>query len=352
MVQRGIREIVQTIGELDSAFNGIAIVSQYTTEEVWQMYDSFLEIANVVGTASTEIIDIAGEYFRQGKSLTETLQLTEAAAVSAKIAGIDARESVEYLTSALNGYQLAASEAMAVSDKFALLAAASATDYEELAIALSKVAAQANTSGVSMDNLLGFIATALETTREAPENIGTAFKTIFARMGEIKDYGATLEDNVNANKVATALDSIGVALFDAQGEMRAMDEVLIEVGKQWDSLNTIQQRYLATILAGTRQQTRLLSIFQDFDRTMELATLSSQADGAALAQHAKYTESLNYAMEKLNNAFESVVQNFSNAQSIIAVVNILTDLLNVIAQLDPTLVLVATTIAGFPFIVQ
>ena len=115
------------------------------------MYDAFLKIANTVGSASTEIIGIAGEYFRQGKSLNETLKLTEAAAISAKIAGIDAAESVEYLTSALNGYQLAASEAMAVSDKFALLAAASATDYEELAIALSKVAAQANTSGVSMD---------------------------------------------------------------------------------------------------------------------------------------------------------------------------------------------------------
>ena len=312
------------------------------------MYDAFLKIANTVGSASTEIIGIAGEYFRQGKSLNETLKLTEAAAISAKIAGIDAAESVEYLTSALNGYQLAASEAMAVSDKFALLAAASATDYEELAIALSKVAAQANTSGVSMDNLLGFIAAALETTREAPENIGTAFKTIFARMGEIKDYGATLEDNVNANKVATALDSIGVALFDAQGEMRAMDEVLIEVGERWDSLNTIQQRYLATTLAGTRQQTRLLSIFQDFDRTMELATLSSESDGAALAQHAKYTESLEYAFEKLNNAYEAVVQNFTNSQSIISVVGLFTDLLNAVSAIPPELVLFSGAIITLP----
>ena len=61
-----------------------------------------------------------------------------------------------------------------VSDKFSKLAATSATDYADLAIALGKVAAQANASGVNMDSLLGFMTTALEVTQEAPENIGTA----------------------------------------------------------------------------------------------------------------------------------------------------------------------------------
>ena len=266
------------------------------------MYDSFESIAKRVGTTTSDVATIAGEYFKQGKSYQEALILTEAAATSAKIAGISAAESVDYLTSALNGYGLAADKAYEVSDKFALLAAKSATDYSDLAIALSKVAAQANNVGVDMDNMLGFIATALENTKEAPENIGTAFKTIFARMSEIKDFGTTLDDMTDSNKIETALNSIGVELFDMTGNMRKLDDVLIDVGTKWKSLTTNQRTYLATTIAGTRQQTRLISIFQDFDRTMELAEASANSLGTTLAQHAKTTQSIDYAVANLTTA--------------------------------------------------
>ena len=165
-VTTAIRTIMTAIKELDAAFNAIAVVTQYSTKEVWGMYDAFNAIAVKVGITSSEIANIAGEYFRQGKSYADVLTLTEVAAKAAKIAGIEAGDSVKYLTSALNGYNLAASQALEVSDKLALVAAASATDYEELAIAMSKVAAQASNAGVSMDNLIGFMATALEVTQE------------------------------------------------------------------------------------------------------------------------------------------------------------------------------------------
>lgn len=82
-------------------------------------------------------------------------------------------------------------------------------------------------------------------------------KTIFARMGEIKDYGATLEDNTSANSVSKALDSIGISLFDTTGQMRDLDDVLMDVGERWSTLDSIQQKYITTALAGSRLRTRL-----------------------------------------------------------------------------------------------
>lgn len=90
-----------------------------------------------------------------------------AAGIAAKLAGISSADSVNYLTSAINGYRLSADQAMVVSDKFAALAAASATDYEELAIALTKVGAQAYSAGVNMDN------TIYQITKEAYMNLKT-----------------------------------------------------------------------------------------------------------------------------------------------------------------------------------
>ncbi len=331
-LKRTLKEAVRTVKDLDSAFNEIAIVTSYTTKETWKMKNAFEGIAQTTGFTTTEIAKLSVEYFRQGRSLSEVLRLTEATAAAARIANISTAESVRYLTSAINGFQLSANQAMAVSDKFAALSASSASSYEELATALSKVAAQAYSAGVNMDNMMGFIAKAIETTREAPENIGTAFKTIFARMSEIKDFGATLEDGMDVNRIEKALKTVNVELRNSSGEMRNLDDVLIEVGRGWNSLNKNQKAYLATALAGTRQQTRLLAVMENFDRTMELVEVSSNSLGATYAQQAKYTDSIAFSMNKLTVAYQGVISGLVKSDFIIALVKMLAGLVEVLAD--------------------
>jgi TP901 family phage tail tape measure protein len=188
-------------------------------------------LAKQTGFTATEIAKLATQYFRQGRSLKDVLILTEVTAKAARIAGISTAESVTYLTSAVNGFGLAADQALAVSDRFAALAASSATSYEELANGLSKFAAQAKVAGLSIDFAMGMLAKGVETTREAPETIGTAIKTILARMRELTDYGKTLEEGMDVNRVERALGQVGIRLRDANGQFRDMEQVLVEVGK-------------------------------------------------------------------------------------------------------------------------
>ena len=327
------RESFNILKTLDSAFAEIAMVTNYTSEQVWKMKDTFVSLAKTTGMTLAEVTKAAGDFFKQGRSYSEVIKLTEAAGIAANIAGISATDSIKYLTSAVNGYNLAASQAMTVSDKFAELAAKSATDYEELAIALSKVAAQAYSAGVNMDNMMGFIAKALEVTREAPENIGTAFKTIFARMSELKDFGKTVEDGMDINRVDTALSSIGVSLTNQNKELRNLDEVLIDVGYKWKDLTKNQKAYIATALAGTRQQTRLLAVFEDFDRTMELAAISADSLGASYAMQEKYYGSIAYSLDKLTTSWQDFISSMIETSIIRDVVNIFTDLVNAMDSL-------------------
>jgi TP901 family phage tail tape measure protein len=152
-----------------------------------------------------------------------------------------------------------------------------------MATALSKVASQANLAGMSMDFTLGLLAKGIETTREAPETIGTALKTIISRMRELTDYGETLEDGADINRVEKALGVIGVDLRDETGQFRDLEVVLSEVGSQWDTLTTNQQANVAVALAGTRQQSRLIAMMQDFDRTQELVNISMNSAGTTIA---------------------------------------------------------------------
>lgn len=48
---------------------------------------------------------------------------------------------------------------------------------------------------------------------------------------------------LDASKVETALKSVGVALRDSQGQFRDLDQVIIELGERWSSLDSATKRY-------------------------------------------------------------------------------------------------------------
>lgn len=327
-LRRVLRATITTFTEMDEALTGMAVVTNMSREQAWEMAGTLQELGRETGLAATEIANAATMFYQQGKSTTQVLELTEAAAKAAAIAGIDLASSVDLLTNAMNGFQMSSSQAMEVSDKFAALAAAAATDYEELAVALSKVAAQANLAGMSMDFTLGLLTAGIEVTREAPETIGTALKTIIARMRELTDYGKTLEDGMNINRVAEALDNIGIALTDETGMMRDLEDVITEIGQAWDTLNTNQRANVAVAMAGTRQQSRFIAMMQDFERTQELVNLSMNSYGATLAQHSKYMDGLTAATNNLTTAWQSLITNFSDSSIFINFITMITNIVD------------------------
>ena len=57
-------------------------------------------------------------------------------------------------------------------------------------------------------------------------------------------------------------------------------------------MSSNQQAALAKALAGTRQQSRLISMMDNYDRTLELLEISQSSLGATEAQQAKYMQSM------------------------------------------------------------
>ena len=314
---------IRTIRELDKALTDAAIVTSMSRKQTWELIGSYQELAKRTGMATSEIASIVTEFLRQGRSLQDSMKLAEVAAKSAKVAGISARDAVNYLTSAVNGFGLSADQAEDIADKFAAVAARSATNFEELAVAMSKVSPTAKSAGVSVDFMMGVIAKGIETTREAPENIGTAFKTIFARMREVTDLGKSMEDGMNLNRVEKALLSVNVPLRDITGQFRNLEDVLLDVGNKWTTLTSVEQAYLATALAGSRQQPRLLAIFNDFARTKELIQISAEATGGLSLQHMEYMMGMEAALARLKTAWEGFITSIVSADIVVGFFGIL-----------------------------
>ena len=183
-----------------------------------------------------------------------------------------------------------------------------------------------------------------EATREAPENIGTSLKTIFSRMQQIKT-GNNIEDDVDVNSVETALRSVNIALRDANGQLRDLEEIFAELGPKWNQLDRNTQAYIGTIVAGTRQQSRFITLMQNWDRVLELAEESENSAGQQALMHAKAMESVESKVQQLNVAWQQFISSLTDSNAIKTVITTTTKLVNILNSGSRPTVLLATGIA-------
>ena len=296
----------QTYLELDASLTQIAVVSGKTRQEMWDNIESFNEMARRLGTTTAEVVEASKLYYQQGKTQTEVMELVEQTAILASISELEFADATEYLTAAINGFKLEATDATNVTDVWANLAAKAAVDTDELAVAISKVASIAKSAGADIETTSAFLTKMIETTREAPENLGTALKTIIARFQELSDSTEALEDGVDANKVEKALKEADVALRDSTGQFRDFDDVIMELSSKWDGLDRNTQRYIATIAAGSRQQSRFIALVEDYDRNVELVNMAQNSAGASAAQFNTQLTGLQASINRLQSAWEGL----------------------------------------------
>ena len=347
-IVRGFQDLARSAFDfyksLDSALNEIYVVSNLSSDAVDGLQDKFINMAKNTGMALDDVTRSAVLFYQQGLNTSEVMEMTRVTSEFAKVAGIDATDAADKLTAAVNGYCLAAEDASSVADKFNKVAAATAADINELSTAFSKAAAQANQAGVSMDNYLAYIATMEEATREAPENIGTSLKTIFSRMQQIKT-GNNTEDTTDVNQVETALKSVGIALRDAQGELRDLEEIFDELGPKWNSLDRNTQAYLGTIIAGTRQQSRFITLMQNWDRVLEVSEQSANSAGMQALMHAKAMDSIESKLQQLQVAWQEFVSNLASSDLFKGAIEGLTNLIKLINSGNKPMILLAGAIA-------
>ena len=115
-------------------------------------------------------------------------------------------------------------------------------------------------AGVTFDKLVSYIATVSSVTRRSAENIGESFKTMFARMQDIKE-GKVDAEGIGLNNVESALDRIGVRLRDSETEFRDMSDVLEDIAAKWADLDEREQANIGKAIAGVRQRENFLVSF-------------------------------------------------------------------------------------------
>lgn len=339
LFKRAVREAYESVTELDKAMTQTAVVTDFSVGDMWDQLPEYTKMANELGTTTLGAYETATLFYQQGLKTNEVMEVSTETMKMARIAGMDYVEATNMMTAALRGFNMEINETSAqkVNDVYSELAKITASDTQEISTAMTKTASIAHNANMEFETTAAFLSQIIETTRESAETAGTAMKTIVARFTELKKNPNELVEvdgeQVDANKIETALRSVGVALRDSNGEFRKLDDVFLDLAKRWDSLTVNQQRYVATMAAGSRQQSRFIAMMSNYDRTIELVNAAYNSAGSSQEQFEKTTESLESKINRLHNAWQEFTMNLSNSAIIKGAVDMLTGFLNIINKI-------------------
>lgn len=307
MARQAITATIQTVKELNEAMTDVQMVTEGSSYQTQKLATQYAEMAKQMGATTTEIAKGATEWLRQGKSIEETTELLKQSTIMSKVGAIEASKATELLTSTLNGYKMSASDASHVVDALSAVDLAAATSVEELAVALQSTANSARTSGVEFEQLIGQIGAVSEATRRSASVVGNSFKTIFSRLQSVA-AGKDIDDaGDKINDVEKVLSGLGIRLRDSMSQFRNMGDVLDEIAGKWDSYSNVQQRQIATSVAGIRQAETFLALMENYDRALELQTVALESNGSAQRKFDIYLDNINARLNSLKATFQKLV---------------------------------------------
>ena len=95
----------------------------------------------------------------------------------------------------------------------------------------------------------------------------------------------------------------GLEIQEESADMARRSVALNGLSEKWDSLDKNTQRYLATIMAGNRQQSRFIALVDNWERLDEVANSAQDSEDAGLIQYAKTLDSLESKLNNLSTSF-------------------------------------------------
>lgn len=292
LLEQAARRVVNTAVDLDAQLTDLRMVTGDSYEEASRLVSEYNALAKELGSTTSQVLDAASEWLRQGKSISETTELIEQSMILSKVGAMEADTATQRLTSTMMGYKLSVDEVAGVVDRLTAVDMAAAVSADGIAEALSHTASSAYLAGLELDKIIAYLTVVQETTQKSASVVGESFKSIFARMGKVTNGDAVDDMGQDISKVEETLRSLGIELRKSESEFRDYDEVLDEVGQKWSTYSTVVQRQIATAFGGVYQSENFLALMNNYDKVAKYVDVAANSAGTAAEKFKAYQESV------------------------------------------------------------
>ncbi|WP_323064142.1 phage tail tape measure protein [Limosilactobacillus reuteri] len=312
----GAAAVVNGLNEVDKAITKVTKVVPDSQAAVNRWKKNIYKDASEVGKTAPEFAAAVEQWATAGYNLKQSNRLAKASVMGSFVGEVPVEDMVRYMSVPMKAFRKEGIKSKDIINAMNQVSNKHAIEMNDLGAAYQKASSTVGATGTKFSQLTGIITAAQEGTRAGGDMIGTAYKTIGSRLAKM-GAGLTKQDQTRA----AFFKKLGVDLTDSNGKLKSTWQIMDQLGKQWDKLDSKDKNTAAQYAAGANHA----NIFQatmDNWKTARKAMKEAQAQvdlkdkdhGSAYQEFEKQKQSIEFQLASLKNTWMSFLNNISGGR--------------------------------------
>lgn len=289
------QEAIQVGMDFEKSMSNVSAISGASAEEMQQLTDKAKEMGESTRFSATEAADAFGYMSMAGWKTEEMLDGIEGVMNLAAASGEDLATTSDIVTDALTAMGYEAKDAGRLADVMAAASSNANTNVSMMGSTFQYVAPLVGALGMSMEDTavaIGLMANA----GIKGEKAGTALRSVLNRL------------SAPPKQCAEEMDKLGISLTDSQGNMKSLNELIIDLRNAFSGLSETEQTAAAKHIAGAEAMSGLLAIVNASDKDFQKLTVAiNDSTGAAQEMADKMNDNVGGQLTLLQSKIQGIM---------------------------------------------
>jgi TP901 family phage tail tape measure protein len=299
-----LQEITSLMIENEVKLAEASIAVNAANDSTSKIFDTVAESADRAGESIDETIQAFTSSYRAVGGATNEVDRFSAATdlmndalTLSKLSSLNAAQSIDNLAAAVKQSGGDFDSASHMLDSWVKVTRMANVDLATLAIGVATLGDAAETAGIDTDHLNGIIAVLAENSNLSGQEVANAARALVSGL--------------QSQQAQKALQDVGIATKDANGELRNFLDVIQQI-REYSAGGLISETQMAAITlaagGGTRRQSTYSAFIRNSGDIGSIAAASASANGEAQEALARQTETAQTAIVRLDNSFQDLAQ--------------------------------------------
>jgi phage tail tape measure protein, TP901 family, core region len=292
---------VKTSMDFEAQMDRVGAIAGANSKELKAMEKAALDLGASTSKSASEVAEGMELMAAMGYNANQIIAAMPGVIAAAEASGEDMALVAETVAAALNSFGLEAKEASRVADVLAQSANMSAAGISDMQYAFKYAAPVAKSLGISLEELSAAVAI-MSNAGIRGEQAGTTLRAALLRLSK------------PPKEAAKALDSLGVSITDAHGNMRPFIDIIAQLSEKTANLTNAQKMAALSTIFGTEAASGMLTVVEAGPQKLDALTKSLQNSAGASQEAAqKMKDNLKGSLEELQGSIETAQITIGNA---------------------------------------
>ena len=263
------------------------------TDSIEQYKDLAIEMSEVYGVASVDVLNSITNYKQAGFTAEEAGKLVKSGLDLVIAGNVEAALSADLLVASIKGFGAEASDSTIIVDLLNQVSNEYAATTGQLLEGFATLSPVAKAAGLSLQETIGILTPGIEVFQSGSE-VANSLRTALIRLVD------------DSKPVQEGLAALGVSQRDANGELRSARDIYFDVAAALQGVDENQKLYLAGQLVGINRSSQFLAITDGLDKTLRIAGGGFNFLGSAAKEVALQLATAENATNRAKTAFTNL----------------------------------------------